>query len=277
MPNIRSALAVAAAAFLLTSGIVSAQTTLLGTRALDDKINDINRDAQREIDRAQDNSRFGNEQFAPGITGSMSASYAGTTGNTDTQDLTVAGRLHYNSGLWNHSIGLSLEFGEDANVRSKEEAFAILDSTYDLSEQIYLFGLGRFQYDTFGPLRQDAFLGFGPGYRIINTESTAWRVQAGPGVRYTKVTGVNSDTEVAGILSSRFFYRLSPTTFLTNDTDVLGSDVGTLVSNDFGISLAMTDTLATRLSLRTEYNTNAVPGTKKADNTIGVSLVYSFN
>ena len=34
--------------------------------------------------------------------------------------------------------------------------------------------------------RTDAFLGFGPGYRILNSEQTTWRVQAGVGVRYTE-------------------------------------------------------------------------------------------
>ena len=59
-------------------------------------------------------------------------------------------------------------------------------------------------------------------------------------------------------------------------TDIVGSDVNTIVSNDAGINYKMSDNLSTRVSYRTDYNTDPVAGLKSTDNTLGVSLVLGF-
>jgi len=276
MYDFKRTAAASAIALMLAAGSAAAQGTVVGTDALDDRIDDIQREAEDEIRRAEDSARFGNAEFAPGWSGSMSASYAGASGNTDTQDFSLGGRFNYNINQWSHTLGFAAEFGEDGGVKTKEQAFVIYDANYRIGDRFYVFGLGRLQADNFGPLQQDAFLGVGPGYRLINTETLAWRVQAGPGVRYTKTNVGDDATEAALVASSRFFYRISDAVFLTNDTDVLYSDVGTLATNDFGVSYSMTDMISTRLGYRTEYNSDPTGGAEKTDNTLGVSLVYSF-
>lgn len=263
-------------ALLIGASAVSAQGTLVGTEALDDRIDDITEDAQDDLEEAQDAARFGPEQFQPGWSGDMALTYAGTSGNTETQDLALAGRLRYGAGQWTHTVGFGVEYGEDDGEETKKEFFGVYDANYSLTDQFYVFGLARAQFDEYAPFETDAFLGFGPGYRIINTAQTAWRVQAGPGIRYVEDQLGEDDTEVAAIASSRFFHSFNETVFLTNDTDILSSDAGTLVTNDLGVNFAMTDTLSTRVSYRTEYNDEAVEGTDKTDNRLGVSLVMGF-
>lgn len=107
-------------------------------------------------------------------------------------------------------------------------------------------------------------------------QSGAWRIQAGPGARYIEDQLGADETEVAGIASSRFYYKISDAAFLTNDTDVLFSDTDTVATNDLGVTFQMSDVLATRVSYRTEYNSEPLPGLKSTDNTLGVSLVYGF-
>ena len=122
----------------------------------------------------------------------------------------------------------------------------------------------------------DAFLGFGPGYRAINTAGHTWRVQGGPGIRYFQdVTGA-SETEVGFIVSSRYYYAFNDTMSFTMDTDILGSDINTVVTNDAGINYKMSNNLSTRVSYRTNYNTDPAAGLKSTDNTLGVSLVLGF-
>ena len=276
MKLMTKALAGTALVLALGATAASAQGYLIGTTAVDDRINDIDFEARRNLDRAEDARRFGSDQFAPGWTGSLSASYTGATGNTETQDLAIGARLNYNMDRFSQTIGIALEYGEADDVKNKEESFFIYDANYTVNGNFYVFGLGRLAVDKFAALETDAFLGFGPGYRIINTEDMAWRVQAGPGVRYTEDPLAGEETEVAGILSSRFFYRFSDGVFMTNDTDILTSDVGTLNTNDFGINFAMTDALSARLGYRVDYNSQPAPGSESTDNRISASLVYSL-
>ncbi|MFC7704006.1 YdiY family protein [Plastorhodobacter daqingensis] len=269
-------LAAASALTLALAGTSAmAQTTITGIQQLDDQIDDVQIQAQRDLERAGDRARFGQPGVgADGWTGSVALTFSGNTGNTETQDLALAGRFGLVDGPWSHTFGFGLEYGEDNNSTTKEKAFAIIDSNYSLTPEFYVFGLGRWERDNFADTR-DAFVGIGPGYRIINTPDVAWRVQAGPGWRSNRTGDARTD-EVALIASSRLFFRVNEGVFITNDTDVLHSDVNTLTTNDLGLNVAMTEGLATRISLRTDYNTDPAPDRRNTDNTIGVSLVYSF-
>ena len=60
------------------------------------------------------------------------------------------------------------------------------------------------------------------------------------------------------------------------DTDILGSDINTIVSNDAGMNFKLSNNLSTRVSYRTDYNTDPAAGLKSTDNTLGVSLVLGF-
>ena len=270
-------LAAASALALALGGTAAmAQATLVGTQALTDRIEAVEDAVKDDFKRSDDAARFGNPQFAPGWTGSIAATFAGKSGNTDTQDTAIAGRFRFNQGQWSHTVGFGFEFGESNKVKNKENAFVVYDANYYVNDQFYVFGMARAETNKF-PDRRDAFIGFGPGVRVINTPETAWRVQAGPGLRYQRLGAAPKTTEGAVMASSRVFHKFTDTVFLTNDTDVLKSKVGVLATNDFGVTFKMSNALSTRVSYRTEYNNRPAPGMKRSDNTLGVSLVYSFN
>lgn len=275
--NIASKLAAASAlALIVSASSAFAQGALVGVESLDDRIDDIQEDAQTELEKGDDSQRFGTAQYAQGWQGSLAASFAGTTGNTDTADLSVGARLRYGAGVWNHTLGFAIEYGEDNGVKSKEEIFATYDANRYFNDKFYVFGLASVRHDEFASLQNDAFLGFGPGVRLINNEKVAWRVQAGPGVRYTEDQAGNNNTEAAGIASSRLYYKISDRVFLSNDTDLLYSDVGALATNDIGINFQMSDNLSTRLGYRTEYNSDPLPGIEEFDNALSAAVVFGF-
>ena len=279
-------------AFAQTELAAGANAT--GVGAVDDTITDIEDAVIDDFDRSRDADRFGTADRRQGLFGSMALSYSGSTGNSEAQDLGIAGRVSYNQGPFAQSVGLAIEFGEnDSGDKDKEEVSAIYDAQYYFNDRFYAFALGRFSVDglvdgvadyagddvaeELTDLRRDGFLGFGPGYRIINTENTAWRVQAGIGVRYTQ-TGQQylddeSDTDTGYIVSSRLYHRFNDMVFITNDTDYLTSDANDVATNQFGVNFRMSEQLATKVSYTTEYQSDR---DIRTDNTMGVSLVYGF-
>ncbi len=269
-------LAAATALAVILSGPTFAQGTLIGTEALDERIEDIQDEAARDLARGEDAERFGPNGVPQGWRGSVALTASAATGNTDTVDLSAAGRLTYGIGDWSHTVGLAFEYGEANGVQNEEEFFATYEGNRYFTPEFYAFGVGRYEYDGFATNEHDVFFGAGPGYRIVNTENATWRVQAGPGVRHIVPAAGGSTTEVAGIISSRAWVKVSENVSLTNDTDILGSDTNMLATNDFGVNFKVTDTMSTRVSYRTDYNSNPAPGFKNTDNTIGVSLVVGF-
>ena len=261
---------------LMLAAPAFAQGALVGTEALDERIEDIESDVREDIAKGEDEERFGPLGVPQGWRGSLALSASAASGNTESQEVSLAGRLTYGTGPWSHTFGFAGEFGEANDVRNEEKFFAIYEGNRYFTEQFYAFGLGRLEYDGFATNERDAFIGFGPGYRVVNTDQMTWRLQGGPGWRRVERSDGSSETEGAFIASSRFYYGLTDTVSLTNDTDVLGSDINTIATNDIGVNFKMTDTLSTRISYRTEYNSDPLPGLKKTDNTVGLSLVVGF-
>lgn len=280
-------------AFAQTEVITGADAA--GITEVNDRISDIEDAVKDDFARSQDPDRFGPADRRQGLFGAMSLQYSGSTGNSESQDLAIAGRVNYNQHPFAQSVSLAIEFGENDNGdKDKEEVAAIYGAQYYFNDRFYAFALGRLNVDglvdgeadyagddvaeELGDLRRDGFLGFGPGYRILNTESTTWRVQAGVGVRYTQ-TGQQyvddeSDTELGYIVSSRLYHRINDMMFVTNDTDYLGSkDADDVITNELGLNFKMSDQLATRVSYSTEYQENRPIRT---DNTLGVAVVYGF-
>ena len=264
-------------AVLLGTTASMAQGTLTGYNALDDRIVDITDNVRKDLNRSNDASRFGNPEFRPGLSGSASLSYSGSTGNNESQEFSAGARLRFAQGQIVQTIGVALEFSDEDGVTSEEEIFGVYDLNYYFDDRFYGFVLGRVESDGLadevGEGKTDAFIGFGPGYRILNTPDVAWRVQAGIGVSYTEDGVGNDETETGYIVSSRFFYSFNENVFLTNDTDVLKSDSALRVNNDLGVNFKMSDAFSTRVSYLTEYNDSRAI---KTDNKLGISLVYGF-
>lgn len=302
-----SALAATVALPAFAQQEVAAGANAAGITDVNEDMRDVERAVRDDFARSEDNQRFGPGTGNEGVFGSVALTYAGRTGNQENQDFSLAGRVSQNMGQFSQSVGILLEYGEDNDGDTDTEKTSVIyDAAYFFNDRLYGFALGRLTTDGMagdvdglsddqtyqdlqGGLKRDAFLGVGPGYRVINNDTTAWRVQAGVGIRYTKAYNVTSDpvpgdalagtgewksdTDVGYIISSRFYHRFNDTMFLTNDTDYLTSDVNDVATNELGLNFKMSDAFATRVSYKTEYVSDRAIRT---DNTLGVSLVYGF-
>lgn len=304
-----TALAASFAAPAFAQSETSAGANAVGITTVNEEMKDLERDVRDDFARSDDAYRFGNPEQRQGTFGSVALSYSGSTGNSENQDFSLSGRLSSNQGAFSQSVGILLQYGDNnAGNKDTEKTFVIYEGMYNINDKFYAFGLGRLATDalagdavtlssgeTFdslnGRLKRDAYFGVGPGYRVINNDTTAWRVQAAVGIRYTKavdvltsgvdpVTGAqigtldyDSNTEVGYLVSSRFYHRINDNFFVTNDTDYLTSDANDVITNELGLNFKMSDAFATRVSYKTEYQSDRPIRT---DNTLGVSLVYGF-
>jgi putative salt-induced outer membrane protein len=266
-----------AAVFSMAAAAGMAQNTLTGVSALNDRIDDIDRAVQIDLNRSNDAYRNGAPEYRNGMSGSASLGFAGKTGATNSNDLSVGARLRFAYGPMVQNLGLVIDRAETGGKVGKEDAFAIYDANYYFDDSLYGFVLGRIKYDglasTAGQIQTDAFIGVGPGYRVVNTPDVSWRVQVGLGMSFLR-NGAGVDTSESGVIaSSRLYVRLSDSLFATNDTDILNTNSALRVNNDLGLNVKMTDQFATRISYLTEFNNSRAVQT---ENKLGVSLVYSF-
>ncbi len=248
-----------------------------GIAPLNDRIDDLQTAAEKDIKRGTDASRFGNPDFRPGLSGSASLGYSGQSGNNETQDFTFGARMRFAQGQMVQTIAFAVDYADTASVRSKQDVFVVYDANYYFDDSLYGFILGRAETNGLAVLStetaKDAFLGFGPGYRIVNSEQMTWRVQLGLGQSYLEDGTGDSTSEMGYIASSRFFYAINEDIFLSDDLDALKTDSALRLNNDFGINFTMTDMMSTRISYLTKYNdARAI----QSDNKLGVSVVFGF-
>lgn len=263
---------------MATAGVTS--TAALAQSALDasaaeDRIETLNEDIEDDFER--ETPQFGNEGRATGFTGSFALQGSATSGNTDTATLGIGANMGYYDGLNGYDLQLSYQFSENEGVTDEDSLLYEFEYTRDFGRSYYGFAklqgnVERLPFDT-----SDNFLGVGIGYRVFDSPTVQWAVQAGAGYRVAELDSVDDLNEGALAVSSNYYNQFTDTVALTNDTDIISSDSDTVVYNDLGLNVSMTDTLALRTSVVTEYHTDPEPGKKDTDNTFGVSLVYSFN
>lgn len=277
-PHVTLKLIAFAAALAALTDLAAAQTPdTTGIAPLNDRIDDLQTAAEKDIARGQDASRFGNPEFRPGLSGSASLAYSGQSGNNETQDFSVGARMRFAQGRMVQTIAFAVDYADTASVKSKQDVFVVYDANYYVNDRLYAFVLGRAETNGLATLpteiATDAFLGFGPGLRVVNSEQMTWRVQAGIGQSYLEDGTGASTTELGFIASSRFFYAFNERVFLSDDMDALKTDSALRLNNDFGINFRINDMVSTRVSYLTKYNdARAI----RSDNKLGVSIVFGF-
>ncbi len=258
--------------------IASAQSALGRTSIAQDRNEDLRDDITDDAER--DIRRFGNEGRPEGFAGSVALRGIAESGNTENATLGVGADMTYVQGPNGFEMQLNYTYGED-DQGFKDEESLYYSFEYDRDFTPTLFGFVKIQgaSDKFSSFESDTFASLGLGYRIFNEPNRQWSVQAGPGYRFADLSDVtDGNIDEVGIgFSSDYAQKLTDTVFLTNDTDIITSDSDTVVFNDLAINVSMSDSLALRTSLLTEYHTDPAPGFNDTDNTFGVSLVYSFN
>jgi len=279
------------------AGAAQAQTTAFDIEdATTDVVEEIEEDVEDDFDRDLD--PFGNEGRDLGFSGSIAARVTATSGNDETTDIGLAGRLNYFDGVNGAEVNLAFTFTEDRDfydedtmttvAASETNLFFSTQYTRELTGDLYGFANGVAVYDDNDEVlldpreddpegnREDIFVGVGLGYRIANTDRFQWSVQAGPGYRAREnFAGVRTE-EVAASVSSDLLYQVSPTVAVTNDTDIITSDEATTATNDLALTVALNESLSLRTSLLTEYDSDPGGTAEEVDNTIGAAVVFNF-
>ncbi|EAR52851.1 Salt-stress induced outer membrane protein [Oceanicola granulosus HTCC2516] len=259
----------------MTASAAAAQDAIF-SQPVEDRNEALTEQIEEDFER---DTTFGNEGRQLGFDGSVALRASAASGNTDNADIGVGANFGYFDGTNGYELGLSYQYGEEEGETVEESLLYDLEYTRDFTPRFYGFAKLQGSIDEFSSFENDTFLGFGAGYRVVNTATTQWSLQAGPGYRVAELSdAVDRDFEEAALsVTSNYYTEVANGISLTNDTDIIASESDTVVYNDLGLNVAMNNALALRTSVQTEYHTEPARGMDDTDNTYGVSLVYSFN
>ena len=245
--------------------------------SVEDRVEDIGEDVEDDLER---DVRVGNEGRTLGFSSSIALRGTATDGNTDTVDVGIGAILAYYDGLNGYELQFAYDYGESDGDVDEESLIYDFEYVRDFTPRVFGFATVQGTLDEFSNYESDTFVGFGLGYRVYDTPQTRWSLQAGPGYRIADLEDLNQvdDFEEPAIgVESRFYQSISETAFFSNDTNVIASETDTYVVNDLGVTMSMTNSLALRTSLLTEWHSDPFDDAEATDNRLGVSLIYTFN
>jgi len=198
-------------------------------------------------------------------------------GNSDTETLNTSLKLDYEKEQWANQFRSSFVFGRESGTTNANRFVTSNKTNYKFDETSYVFAVLRYDRDEFSSFTFQSSLSLGYGRRLIDTERRQFKLEIGPGLRYSeqRATG-KSDAEAIARGFSEFAWKISDSTQLTNDTLIEAGSDNTFFENSLGLDVAINASLALRVGISLRHNTEVDPGRKKTDTLSTANIVYKF-
>jgi putative salt-induced outer membrane protein len=223
-------------------------------------------------------------------TGKGQAGYTSSQGNSEGKSANAAIDLAYLDDPWKHAFHMGGLYGQSAGLVSAERWDTSWQTNYNLTADLYTFGLLTYRHDLFDGFDYEASASAGLGYKFIATATTKLDAQVGVGYQILRPEDITknadgvvvgrtflpSENGVAATAAVNYSQALSSTTTLTNKLAVTSSSANTLVTNALAVAVKISTKLALSVGYSLQDNTKPPAGLKRVDTLETVNLVYSF-
>lgn len=221
-----------------------------------------------------------------GWTGEVELNGSSSAGNNETTNVGTKIKLKRRGYDWRHDITGSADYGEASGKTNKERFRVSYKVGRDFSEKSYLYLNSDYYSDDFGAYKNGYFAGGGYGHTVLADGPTLWKLEAGAGYRSQKArlnpVALNDPiNQKESFASTRLFseleHNLNDNVSISNDTELLYSDIDTYVINESALTSDMFGAFALRASFRVESHTDAPAGREQTDTVSRIGIVYTLN
>ena len=225
-----------------------------------------------------------------GTTGSIEASFANATGNTENLTLILKGKVEVDRGAIEHQFDAAARYAESApcgtddRVQTQEAFFASYQLDADLSDRLFAFGRARYDYDAFSGFEHRVFSGAGLGYRLAESEVLNWTVSGGPGVRWTRLEEPDpipegferEQTEFSAYASSELAWDVNEAVSFEHDARATYTETSTTLESEAALKSKLTEALSARFSYRVQHETDPPAMREATDTLMTAGIVLGF-
>lgn len=178
--------------------------------------------------------------------------------------------------IWEHKFDLTVDLARRAGVTSKELYLADYQLFYRKWERTYLFSRVNFEDDRFSGFQYRFAESAGVGYQLFDSERFKWSLDAGPGLRQTRLDTGELRNEFIAVANSGFRYFFSDTVNAGNETHLYFGQDRTSVENIVDLKARLNSALSARFSFNLRFDSEVPPGTRRMDTLTKVTVVYDF-
>lgn len=211
-----------------------------------------------------------------GLSGQVALGYLATSGNSDSENLSLNFGGDYYGEVWNHSLDGRAIRASTSGMTTAEAYGLSWQSERGFGDKSFMFGRLAWDKDKFSGYDQQIRQVIGYGRHFIDTDAHQLNAEIGAGLRQSDLRDGTSDDESILRLSAEYAWQLSETAEFKQDFGIESGSDNTYTESVTSLSADVWTNLAIVLSYTVKRNSDVPAGTVKKDTFTAVSLEYSF-
>ena len=224
------------------------------------------------------------EEAAEGWSGSVEFSAASATGNSDTLNVGLATEVTNEVGRYIHLFKGSFNYAEADDIETQNNLQLSYDLDIQLRDCTYAYGRVQYDQDEFSGFENRIFVGGGLGHYLIEDEGATWKIEGGPGYRYSRLEEPDpvpmdfedSESEFAIYASSEYERLIREGVQFTHLLESTYTQSNTSLKTVAALTTKLTDSLSSKVSYEVRYETDPPAGNENTDTLLKASILFGF-
>ena len=209
--------------------------------------------------------------------GEMQAGGSLASGNSENAAASFGLDAVREHGPFSHNVKAYLDFAKSEGDLSQKRWGASYQFDAKLRDGTFAFARISYEEDDFSGFDYRLFAGGGLGHFLWDNERLKWKVEGGPGYRYSPIDDTREiEKELAVYAASETDWTILEGVVFEQDINATWTSPTTTIQSISSIRTDLTDAISTAISFEYRYETDPPAGRDNADTITRASLIYGF-
>ena len=209
--------------------------------------------------------------------GDIKVSAVFSSGNSENSAVGISFDTARIGGDFTHNLKGYFDLGQSGGETNQRRWGAAYQLDYNFGERTYAYGRFSYDEDEFSGFDYRLFAGAGLGHHYFLSDALTWKVEAGPGYRYSPIDDTREvEQQVAVYAASETDWLIREGVLFEQDFTVTWSSPTTTVESITSLKTDLTESLSTAVSFEYRFETDPPQNRENTDTIARASLVYGF-
>ena len=209
--------------------------------------------------------------------GDVKVSAVFSSGNSENSAVGISFDTARIGGDFTHNLKGYFDLGQSGGETNQRRWGASYQLDYNFGERTYAYSRFSYDEDEFSGFDYRLFAGAGLGHHYFLSDALTWKVEAGPGYRYSPLDDTRDiEQQIAVYAASETDWLIREGVVFEQDFTVTWSSPTTTVESVTSLKTDLTKSLSTAFSFEYRFETDPPQDRENTDTIARASLVYGF-
>jgi putative salt-induced outer membrane protein len=207
-----------------------------------------------------------------------------TTGNSETDSVNAKAGLKYEKGHLLAEVGAAALYSSEETEIDGEKEDKVSAEKYNYNAKLgykfdpvnYVFVNGDYEDDRFSGYDYRTTYSVGYGRKVIDNDTVKFDIEIGPGYRYDRLEGGETEDEAIVRGWTMFNYKFSDAVSFQQDLTVIAGSDNTNTKSVSALKTQIIGALSMKMSYTVDHNSTVPADKDKTDTETALTLVYDF-